>query len=61
MNTERRRPFFGAIEGSAFHHGTKFRVSSADIAYCRKAGSTDSGTPVSRLQPVQATNNGVAS
>ena len=61
MNTELRRLFFGAIEDSEFHYGMRFRVSPADIACCRKASSTDSGTPVLHLQPVQATNNGVAS
>ena len=61
MNTELRRLFFGAIEESAFHHGTQLRVPPADIACCRKASSTDSGTPVLHLQPVQATNNGTAS
>jgi hypothetical protein len=61
MNTELRRLFFGAIEDSAFHYGTRFRVSPADIASCRTASSADSGTPVLRLQPVQATNSGAAS
>lgn len=61
MNTELGRLFFGAIEDSAIHYGMRFRVSPADIVHCRKAGSSDSGTPPVHLQPVQATNNGAPS
>ena len=63
MNPEIWRHILDAIENSAFHLDTRFRVSPADIALSRETSVTDAGTldVGSHLQPVPAEENEVVS
>jgi hypothetical protein len=45
MNTEICRHIFDVTEDSSLHLDTQFRVSHANIAYCRKASVTRTETP----------------
>lgn len=63
MNTEIWRHIFDAIENPLFHPDTQIRVSRANIAYCREAGTTGAETPGvdCHLQLVHAKNQEVES